>query len=39
MEEAAKVGEKYLQDIFGLDLEGTYVYMMYCPGTETFFII
>lgn len=36
MEEAAKVGEKYLQDIFGLDLEGTYVYMSYSPGTETF---
>lgn len=36
MEEAAEIGTQYLRDIFGLDLEGAYVYMSYCPGTETF---
>ena len=36
MEEAAEAGTGYLRDIFGLDLEGAYVYMSYCPGTETF---
>lgn len=36
MKEAARAGEKYLKDIFGLDMEGAYVYMMYCSGTETF---
>ena len=36
MEEAAEVGTRYLRNIFGLDLEGAYVYMSYYPGTETF---
>ena len=36
MEEAARAGAQYLKDIFGLDLEGAYVYMSYYPGTETF---
>ena len=36
MEEAAKAGNQYLKDIFGLDLEGAYVYMSYYPGTATF---
>ncbi len=36
MEEAAEAGKQYLGNIFGLDLEGAYVYMSYCPGTETF---
>ena len=36
MEEAAEAGRQYLGNIFGLDLEGAYVYMSYCPGTETF---
>lgn len=36
MEEAAETGAQYLRNIFGLDLEGAYVYMSYCPGTETF---
>lgn len=36
MEEAAKIGAEYLKNIFGLDLEGAFVYMMYYPGTETF---
>ncbi len=36
MEEAAEVGSKYLENIFGLDLEGAYVYMSYSSGTETF---
>lgn len=36
MEEAAEVGAGYLSGIFGLDLEGAYVYMSYDPGTETF---
>lgn len=36
MEEAAEVGRQYLENIFGLDLEGAYVYMSYEPGTETF---
>lgn len=36
MEEAAEVGKQYLGNIFGLDLECAYVYMSYCPGTETF---
>lgn len=36
MEEAAKAGNQYLKNIFGLDLEGAYVYMSYYPGTETF---
>lgn len=36
MEEAAEAGRQYLGNIFGLDLEGAYVYMIYNPGTETF---
>lgn len=36
MEEAARAGAQHLKSIFGLDLENAYVYMMYCPGTETF---
>ena len=36
MEEAAEAGRQYLGNIFGLDLEGAYVYMSYSPGTETF---
>lgn len=36
MEEAAATGAQYLKDIFGLDLEGAYVYMYYSSGTETF---
>lgn len=36
MEEAAEAGVGYLRNIFGLDLEGAYVYMSYCPGTVTF---
>ncbi|MBD5471131.1 MAG: hypothetical protein HDR19_08485 [Lachnospiraceae bacterium] len=36
MEEAADVGAEYLRNIFGLDLEGAYVYMMYYSGTVTF---
>lgn len=36
MEEAAETGVQYLKDIYGLDLEGAYVYMSYFPGTETF---
>lgn len=36
MEEAAEVGAQYLHKVFGLDLEGAYVYMSYNPGTETF---
>ena len=36
MEEAAETGAQYLTDIYGLDLEGAYVYMMYSPGTVTF---
>lgn len=36
MEEAAKKGTDYLKNIFGLDLKGAYVYMMYNPGTITF---
>lgn len=36
MEEAAEAGAQYLNNIFGLDLEGAYVYMSYYPGTETF---
>lgn len=36
MEEAAEAGNQYLKNIFGLDLEGAYVYMSYCAGTETF---
>lgn len=36
MEEAAATGAQYLKNIFGLDLEGAYVYMIYNPGTETF---
>ncbi|MCX4341722.1 MAG: hypothetical protein OSJ72_19090 [Lachnospiraceae bacterium] len=36
MEEAAETGAQYLKDIFGLDLDGAYVYMSYCSGTETF---
>lgn len=36
MEEAAEAGAQYLKNIFGLDLEGAYVYMSYSPGTETF---
>ncbi len=36
MEEAAEAGRQYLENIFGLDLKGAYVYMRYNPGTETF---
>lgn len=36
MEEAAEAGAQYLRNIFGLNLEGAYVYMSYSPGTETF---
>ena len=36
MEEAAQAGARYLKNIYGLDLEGAYVYMSYYPGTETF---
>lgn len=36
MEEAAEAGARYLKNIFGLNLEGAYVYMSYSPGTETF---
>lgn len=36
MEEAAETGNQYLKNIYGLDLEGAYVYMSYNPGTETF---
>ena len=36
MEEAAEAGRPYLGNLFGLDLEGAYVYMSYSPGTETF---
>lgn len=36
MEEAAKIGAGYLKEIFGLDLDGAYVYMSYYPGTQTF---
>ncbi|MDE7430712.1 MAG: hypothetical protein K2N34_02170 [Lachnospiraceae bacterium] len=36
MEEAAEAGTQYLRNVFGLYLEGAYVYMNYCPGTETF---
>ncbi len=36
MEEAAEAGAQYLRNIFGLDLEGAYVYMSYYPGTATF---
>lgn len=36
MEEAAKKGTDYLKNVFGLDLKGAYVYMMYNPGTVTF---
>ncbi|MDE6924694.1 MAG: hypothetical protein K2O97_12370 [Acetatifactor sp.] len=36
MEEAAEAGARYLRTLYGLDLEGAYVYMSYNPGTETF---
>ncbi len=36
MEEAAAAGMRHLRNIFGLDLEGAYVYMGYNPGTVTF---
>ena len=36
MEEAAQKGAQYLESLYGLDLEGAYVYMMYSPGTVTF---
>ncbi len=36
MEEAAEAGVRHLGNIFGVDLEGAYVYMMYNPGTVTF---
>ena len=36
MEEAAALGMKYLEDIFGFDTEGMNVYMMYNSGTPTF---
>lgn len=36
MEEAAEIGTQYLHKVFGLDLEGAYVYMSYNSGTETF---
>lgn len=35
-EEAAEIGIKLLEDKFDADLDGTYVYMGYCSGTETF---
>lgn len=36
MEEAAETGAGYLKNIYGLDLDGAYVYMSYYSGTETF---
>ena len=36
MEEAAEAGNQYLKNIYGLDVEGAYIYMRYNPGTETF---
>ncbi len=36
MEEAAEIGAGYLKEIYGLDLNGAYVYMSYYPGTQTF---
>lgn len=36
MEEAAEIGAGYLKEIYGLDLDGAYVYMSYYPGTQTF---
>lgn len=36
MEEAAETGAQYLRKLFGLDLDGAYVYMSYFPGTQTF---
>lgn len=36
MEEAAETGAQYLRNLFGLDLDGAYVYMSYFPGTQTF---
>ena len=36
MEEAAAAGVQYLRNIFGMDLEGAYVYMGFNPGTVTF---
>lgn len=36
MEEAAEIGAGYLKKIYGLDLDGAYVYMSYYPGTQTF---
>ena len=36
MEEAAETGNQYLKNIYGLDLEGAYVYMSYNSGTVTF---
>lgn len=36
MEEAAESGARHLRNVFGLDLENAYVYMMYNPGTVTF---
>lgn len=36
MEEAAEIGAGYLKEIYGLDLDGAYVYMSYFPGTQTF---
>ncbi len=36
MKEAAEAGAEYLRHIYGLDLEGAYVYMSYDSGTQTF---
>ena len=36
MEEAAESGAAHLKNVFGLDLENAFVYMIYNPGTETF---
>lgn len=36
MEEVAETGAQYLRNLFGLDLDGAYVYMSYFPGTQTF---
>ena len=38
MEEAAESGAAHLKNVFGLDLENAFVYMIYNPGTETFMV-
>lgn len=35
-EEAAELGAQMLWEIYGADLDGAYIYMGYCSGTETF---